>query len=102
MRRVPMEVFENGRPGEAAEALHLAVLESALDAIVTIDHDGLIVEFNPAAERTFGYTEEEVVGRPLGDVIVPPHLRDAHYEGFSRYMGSGEPRVLNQRIEVEA
>ena len=83
-------------------ALHRAVLESALDAIVTIDGDGCIVEFNPAAERTFGWAEEEVIGKPMVDVIVPAHLQDPHRAGFARYLGGGEPRILDKRIEVEA
>ena len=99
---MPVDVFEDGRAGEAAEALHLAVLVSALDAIITVDTEGLILEFNPAAERTFGYRQDEVVGKPLQDVVVPHHLRDAHRNGFARYLGTGEPRVLNRRIEVEA
>jgi PAS domain S-box-containing protein len=86
----------------ASEALHRAVLDCALDCIVTIDGDGCIVEFNPAAERTFGWREEEVVGRAMVDVIVPPHLRGSHREGFARYLRGGEPRILDRRIEVEA
>ncbi|HEV2813986.1 MAG TPA: PAS domain S-box protein, partial [Solirubrobacteraceae bacterium] len=86
----------------ASEALHRAVLDSALDCIVTIDGDGCIVEFNPAAERTFGWAEEEVTGRPMVEVIVPPHLRGPHREGFARYLRGGEPRILDRRVEVEA
>jgi PAS domain S-box-containing protein len=86
----------------ASEALHRAVLDSALDAIVTIDGDGRILEFNPAAERTFGWREEEVVGRLMSEVIVPEHLKPRHRDGFSRYLRGGEPRILDQRVEVEA
>jgi PAS domain S-box-containing protein len=86
----------------ASEALHRAVLDCALDAIVTIDADGRIVEFNPAAEHTFGWTEAEVVGRPMVEVIVPPHLRGSHREGFARYLRGGNPRILDRRVEVEA
>jgi PAS domain S-box-containing protein len=86
----------------ATDALHRAVLDSALDCIVTIDGEGRIVEFNPAAERTFGWREEEVVGRLMVDVIVPEHLRGPHREGFERYVSGGDPRILDQRIEVEA
>jgi PAS domain S-box-containing protein len=85
-----------------SEALHRAVLDCALDCIVTIDGEGRIVEFNPAAERTFGWAEDEVVGRPMVDVIVPPHLRGPHREGFARYLRGGEPRILDRRVEVHA
>ena len=86
----------------ASEALHRAVLDCALDCIVTIDGEGLIVEFNPAAERTFGYAEEEVVGKAMVDVIVPEHLRGSHRKGFARYLRGGDPRILDRRVEVEA
>jgi PAS domain S-box-containing protein len=86
----------------AADALHRAVLYSALDCIVTIDGDGCIVEWNPAAERTFGWTYEEVVGKAMVEVIVPESLRGSHREGFARYLRGGEPRILDRRVEVEA
>src|SRR5829696_154324 len=86
----------------ASEALHRAVLDSALDCIVTIDAGGRIVEWNPAAERTFGWRKEEVAGRPMSEVIVPRHLLARHRHGFARYLGGGEPRILDRRVEVEA
>jgi PAS domain-containing protein len=57
-----------------SEARKTAILDSALDCILTIDHEGCITEFNPAAERTFSYRRDEVVGKQLADVIVPPSL----------------------------
>ena len=53
------------------------MLEAALDAIVTMDGDGRVVDFNAAAERTFGWDREEARGRVLSELIVPPELRDA-------------------------
>ena len=79
-----------------------AILESALDCIITIDHRGLIREFNPAAERTFGYARREVVGREMAALLVPPDLREAHRNGLARYMSTGEGPVLGRRIEIEA
>jgi integral membrane sensor domain MASE1 len=61
-----------------------AILESALDAIVGMDHQGIIIEFNPAAERTFGYSREEAVGRELAALLIPPRLRDSHRGGGAR------------------
>src|SRR5438128_1523901 len=76
--------------GEAAlrrsEARKAAILDSELDCIVPIDHEGCITEFNPAAERTFGYGREQVLGKPLADVIIPPALREEHCRGFARYL----------------
>jgi PAS domain S-box-containing protein len=85
-----------------SEARKAAILDSALECIVTIDHEGCITEFNPAAERTFGYRRHEVLGRQLADIIVPPALRERHRQGFARYLATGEARVLGQRIEMTA
>jgi PAS domain S-box-containing protein len=85
-----------------SEARKDAILSSALDCIVTIDHEGCITEFNPAAERTFGYRRDAVLGRQLADVIVPPSLREQHHRGFARYLTTGEARVLGRRIEMTA
>jgi PAS domain S-box-containing protein len=79
-----------------------AVLDAALDCVVSIDHRGLITYFNPAAEETFGYRSEETVGRALADVIVPPALRDAHRAGFARHIATGAARILGSRIELTA
>jgi PAS domain S-box-containing protein len=79
-----------------------AVLRSTLDSIITMDSDGVVLEFNPAAERTFGYKREEAVGQHLGDLIVPHRLRDAHRAGLARYIATGEARVLGQRLELPA
>src|SRR5271163_3629201 len=85
-----------------SEARKAAILESALECIVTIDHEGCITEFNPAAERTFGHRRDEVVGKQLADVIIPPSLREKHRQGFARYLATGEARVLGKRIEITA
>jgi PAS domain S-box-containing protein len=58
------------------------------------------VEFNPAAERTFGYAREEVLGRRLVELIVPPHLRERHNRAFARFAKTGEGRLLGQRLEL--
>ena len=86
----------------ATEALKGAMLESSLDAVIGMSHDGRITEFNPAAERTFGWTREEVMGRALADVIVPPDLRAAHQRGLRRYLETGRGDVLGRRIEMRA
>jgi PAS domain S-box-containing protein len=85
-----------------SEARKAAILESALDCIVTIDHEGCIIEINPAAEHTFGHRQDEVVGKQLTDVIIPPSLREKHRQGFARYLATGEARVLGKRLEMTA
>jgi PAS domain S-box-containing protein len=84
----------------AGEASRRAMLETAIDCIVTMDHRGRVVDFNPAAERTFGYSAEEVEGREMAELIVPPALRRRHREGLARYLAQGDARVLDQRIEI--
>jgi PAS domain S-box-containing protein len=98
-------VFLESRRALSAEhaqrARNAAVVEIALDCIITIDHDGRILEWNPAAERTFGHARAAVLGRQLAETIVPPHLRDAHYRGFARYRQTGAAPLLGKRVEVE-
>ena len=84
------------------EVRKAAILDSALDCIVTIDDQGRITEFNPAAEKTFGYRRGEVLGRHMADVIIPPSLREMHRQGFARHLATGESRVLGRRIELTA
>jgi PAS domain S-box-containing protein len=79
-----------------------AVLASALEAIVTMDEFGNIVDLNPAAERMFGYERDDVAGRPLADVLIPPELRALHREGFTRFLETDRPVILGKHLEVEA
>ena len=96
------EVRVAERSLRASEARKSAVLRTALDSIVTIDHEGKIIDFNPAAELMFGYRRDDVIGREMGDVIVPPALRDSHRQGLKRYLATGEQRVLNRLLELTA
>ncbi len=85
-----------------SEARKGAILEASLDAILTMDHQGRLVEFNPAAERCFGYTREQAVGREMAELIVPPELRERHREGLRRYLATGEAKILGRRLELPA
>jgi diguanylate cyclase (GGDEF)-like protein/PAS domain S-box-containing protein len=99
------DVTEQKRAAEAlraSESLKGAVLESSLDAIVTMDHEGKIVEFNPAAGLTFAYKREQVIGRPMAELIIPPRLREAHHRGLAHYLATGEGPVLGKRLELTA
>src|SRR5262249_9386417 len=71
------------------EASKGAILESALDCIVAMDQDGFITEFNPAAERTFGWKREEVIGKTVAETIIPPELRQSHVQGLARSHQTG-------------
>jgi PAS domain S-box-containing protein len=83
-----------------SEARLRAVIDSALDCVVIADAAGRVVEFNPAACRTFGYRREETVGRELAELIVPPELRDRHRDGLRRYLETGQARSLDRRLEI--
>ena len=77
-------------------------MDAALDCVVAMDRRGIVVDWNPAAERTFGYAAEEALGREMAELIVPPHLRDAHRAGLARSLAGGAPVVLERRIEITA
>lgn len=84
------------------EARHRAILEAALDGVISIDERGRLTYINPAAERIFGYRADEVLGRELAEAFVPPSLQDAHRRGLARYLATGQTRVLGRRIEMAA
>ena len=79
-----------------------AILETALDAVISIDRDSRVTYVNSAFERTFGYSAEEVAGRSLAETIVPPSLREAHRRGLARYLETGQATILDRRIEMPA
>ncbi len=85
-----------------ASRVDATVLRASLDGIVSIDADGRMLEFNPAAERMFGYERADVLGRDMAELIVPPARREAHRRGLRRMLDGGEGRILDQRIELEA
>jgi len=82
--------------------LERAFLESALDCIISMDATGRVIEFNPAAERVFGYKREEAVGQELATLIIPPEVRERHRKGLEHYMATGEGPVFGKRLEVKA
>jgi PAS domain S-box-containing protein len=84
----------------ASENRKTAILESALDCIISIDTESRVLEFNPAAERTFGYPRAEALGRLLPELIIPPDLRDRHYRGMRRYLETGDGPVIGKRLEL--
>ncbi|MEX2173416.1 MAG: PAS domain S-box protein [Pirellulaceae bacterium] len=98
--RTEWKLAEQAREG--SEARQLTILATALDAIITIDHEGRVVEFNPAAEKMFGYVWADAQGRDIAELIVPSELRPAHYRGMAHFLSTGEGPVLDKRIEMPA
>lgn len=86
----------------AERAGQRVVLDTALDAVISVDRDARVTYVNSAFERTFGYRAEEVIGCDLADKIVPPALREAHRRGLARYLETGQASILNRRIEMSA
>jgi len=85
-----------------AESRLRQTVESALDAVITIDRHGRITEWSGQAETIFGWSKPEVIGQVLADTIVPLQHRSAHRRGLERYLATGEGRVLDKRIELTA
>ena len=78
------------------------ILDSALDAVVTIDRQGRVLSWNTQAEKIFGWTEAEAVGKTLTETIIPPQFREAHERGMRRYFETGFGPVLRRRMEMTA
>jgi PAS domain S-box-containing protein len=88
--------------GSAVPEWALRAIDAALDAIITIDASGRVVQFNTAAETMFGYSRDEAVGELLAELIIPPDLRAAHRAGLARLVAGKEGRILDRRIEMRA
>lgn len=79
------------------------IISTSLDAVVAVNRSNRIVEWNGAAERVFGYTRAEAIGADMPSLIVPPHFREMHNSGMTRYLAKGEPRVIGRGIvQLEA
>jgi len=77
-----------------------AIIDTSLTAIVTMNDQGVITDWNPQAEVTFGWPRKDVLGRILVDTIIPPEYRDAHRAGLARYLATGEGPVLGNVLEL--
>lgn len=86
----------------ASEALKAAILASAIDCIITVDHTGKVVEWNPAAEKTFGWRREQVLAQPLQELILAPALYACYQQLITDYLQTGNATELEKRIETSA
>ncbi len=87
---------------KVSEQRSRAILDSALDAIVTMDAEGRIVEFNPAAERMFGYARNKVIGETMADLIIPPAFRERHRRALTHFSPDSKSSILGRQIEILA
>ncbi len=87
---------------KANEVRTRAMFDSALDALITMDAEGRVQDFNPAAERIFGYRRADAIGHLVAELIIPPELRERHRAGLRRYLETGEISVLGRRIHMPA
>jgi two-component system sensor kinase FixL len=86
---------------QSAERIRL-ILDSSLDAVVSIDEQGLVTGWNPQATTTFGWSREEATGKDLADLVIPERYRAAHRRGLATYLTTGEGPLLNRRLELAA
>jgi len=78
-----------------------SILETSQEAFISIDEDNLIREWNPQAERLFGWGREEILGRSVVQTILPRRYRDAHLRALGRFLASAEAPIMARRLEVE-
>jgi PAS domain S-box-containing protein len=95
-------------PKRAEEALRQSeqrtrmIIDTALDAVISMDSGGIITDWSAQTERMFGWSRAEAMGQRMSDTIIPPRYRDAHNRGLKKFLATGEGPVLNRRIEVTA
>ncbi|NOS89525.1 MAG: PAS domain S-box protein [Methylococcaceae bacterium] len=87
---------------QTSESMKKAMLESSLDAIITIDENSCICEFNHSATAIFGYELDEVLGQSMTTLLIPERYRNAHEQGLAHYLATGEANVFGRRIEITA
>jgi PAS domain S-box-containing protein len=84
----------------ASESRLRAMLEAALDAVITMDSAGRVIGWNHAATAVFGYHPSEAIGREMAELIVPPRFRQQHRQGLARFLEGGRPAILDRRLEL--
>lgn len=84
------------------KGIQQALLNNALDAVVGMDVEGRVIDWNAQAEAVFGWSREEALGRLMSELIIPMAQREMHERGLKHYLASGHDAILNQRIEVLA
>ncbi len=86
----------------SSEEIRKLIMASALDAIICMDTSGTITVWTPQSEKLFGWSEAEMLGKKVGETIIPHHYRELHEQGLKRYLSTGEGPVMNRLIEITA
>lgn len=109
LRTQYQQAQEESARARAAEAALLqsqernrAIVDTALDGVITMDAAGVITDWNAQATKIFGWARDEALGRLLSDTIIPPPSRAAHERGLQEFLATGKGPILNQRIEITA
>jgi PAS domain S-box-containing protein len=85
-----------------SEAMARRIIETALDAFVQMDDEGVVTDWNSQAEEVFGWSHAEAVGRTLAELIIPESYRARHSDGIAHFLRTGEGPILGTRFEIEA
>lgn len=85
-----------------SESMNRGILEASFDCIIAMDAEGNVLEWNPAAEKTFGYTKEYALSHKLEELIIPPKFRERHKAGLRRFLETGSSKIIGQRVELSA
>jgi PAS domain S-box-containing protein len=93
------QVHERTADLQRSEALNRGIVNTAVDGIITIDEQGVVASFNPAAERLFGYGAEDVIGQNVA-ILMPSPYREAHDGYLARYLQTGERKIIGFGREV--
>lgn len=102
---VIQDITEHRRQHDIIQEQHNhlhAILHGALDAVISIDEQGLVTRWNAQAEKMFGWTKEEVMGKPMAPLIIPPEHRQSHEAGMHRFHRTGQGRIINRHVELTA
>ncbi|HKS37855.1 MAG TPA: PAS domain S-box protein [Verrucomicrobiae bacterium] len=102
VQRQRMEIERSEKALRESEERVRLVLDTALDAVITMDEKGAVTSWNSEAEKIFGWSGPEILGQSLADTIVPPRYREAHRRGLKHFLATEEGPVLNKRIEITA
>lgn len=82
------------------QAMTQSLIDSALDGVISMDQEGKVIRWNAQAERIFGYSQEQAMGREVTELIVPHAHREAHRQGMARFIRTNTPTIIGKRIEV--